>query len=314
MRGEGHREAARPRVFESFMNLKSRAVDFHMHTTHSDGTYSPEELMRACREKNLSCVSVTDHDTMSSFEACQTEAQKQGVELVPGIEISATFEPGTMHILGYFMDRNHPELKAAIEEIQKVRRNRNADMIAKLNELGIDITLEEVLKEALGDVRADVKQVGRPHFAKVLVRKKAVKDSQEAFQKYIGKGCPAYLDKQKLTPEEAVTLINRAGGIASIAHPKQMKVDDAAMEKEIKKLADLGLGGLEVYNSCQDIEENAVYLKMAKKFDLVPTGGSDFHGDVKPGVKLGFAGAGIQMGYEMVDALRDKIAKRSAKP
>lgn len=290
------------------------AVDFHMHTTHSDGTYSPEELMRACRDKNLVCVSVTDHDTMSSFEVCESEAQKLGIELVSGIEISAVFEPGTMHILGYFLDPNHPELKTAIEDIQQVRRDRNLSMIRKLNEAGIDITLEEVLKEALGDVSADIKQIGRPHFAKVLVKKKAVKSSQEAFQKYLGKGCAAYLDTQKLTPEEAVYLINRAGGIASIAHPKQMKMDDNSLEKEIKKLADLGLGGLEVYNSCQDIEENAVYLKMAKRYNLVPTGGSDFHGDSKPGVKLGFAGAGIQMGYEMVEALREKIGKRSGTP
>ena len=291
--------------------MNPRLVDFHMHTTHSDGTYSPEELMRECKEKNLSCVSVTDHDTMSSFEACQSEAQKLGLELIPGIEISAVFEPGTMHILGYFLDRNHPELKAAIEEIQQIRRERNSRMIEKLNEAGIDITLEEVMKEALGDMDAGIKQIGRPHFAKILVKKRVVKDSQEAFQKYLGKGCTAYLDKQKLTPEEAIDLINRAGGIASIAHPKQMKVDDAAMEKEIKKLADRGLGGMEVYNSCQDIEENAVYLKMAKRYNLVPTGGSDFHGNAKPGVKLGFAGAGIQMGYEMVDALREKIARRN---
>lgn len=287
-----------------------KLVDFHMHTTHSDGTYSPEELIRACKEKNLSCVSVTDHDTLSSFDACQDEAWKQGIELIPGIEISATFEPGTMHILGYFMDRNHPRLKAVLEDIQKIRRERNASMIAKLNELGIEITLEEVLQEALGEVDPDIKQIGRPHFAKVLVKKRAVKDKKEAFEKYLGKGCPAYLDKQRLTPEEAVDLINEAGGIASIAHPKQMKVDDATMENEIKKLAGCGLGGLEVYNSCQDIEENAVYLKMAKKFDLVATGGSDFHGEAKPSVQLGFAGAGIQMGYEMVDALREKIAGR----
>ncbi len=306
------------------MSAPARVADFHMHTTHSDGTYSPEELMRACKEKNISCAAVTDHDTMSSFKLCESEAQKLGLELIPGIEISATFDPGTMHILGYFLDIDNPELKAALEEIQQVRRERNSRMIEKLNEAGIEITLEEVVKEALRDdnnpfrrghllqgVGADVKQIGRPHFAKVLVKKRVVKDAQEAFQKYLGKGCSAYLDKQKLTPEEAVGLINRAGGIASIAHPKQMKVDDVCMEKEIKKLTELGLGGLEVYNSCQDIEENAVYLKMAKRYNLVPTGGSDFHGPQKPGVQLGFAGAGIQMGYEMVDALREKIVRRS---
>ena len=230
------------------------AVDFHMHTTHSDGTYSPEELMRACRDKNLVCVSVTDHDTMSSFEACESEAQKLGIELVSGIEISAIFEPGTMHILGYFLDPNHPELKTAIENIQQVRRDRNSNIIKKLNEAGIEITMEEVIEEAtfaenagfrhareneqssrFSSSQAGIqqslhawrcltplslqKQIGRPHFAKVLVKKKAVKNTQEAFQKYLGKGCSAYLDTQKLTPEEAVFLINRDGGIAYISHP-----------------------------------------------------------------------------------------------
>jgi 3',5'-nucleoside bisphosphate phosphatase len=290
-----------------------RLVDFHMHTTHSDGSYSPEELMRYCKEKNLACVSVTDHDTMSSFEACRKEAEKLEIELIPGVELSAIFEPGTLHILGYFLDRHNEELVRSLEEIQKARRERNPGIIEKLNSAGIDITMDEVLQEAFSGaastVAAEHKQVGRPHFAKVLIKKGVVKDTKEAFSKYLGKGQCAYIDKRRISGREAVELINKAGGIASIAHPKTMMLNDADLDREIKKLADCGLGGIEVYNSCQDLADNGAYLKIAKKYNLVATAGSDFHGKQKPGVDL--ANYGIKMGYEMVDQLRAKIAKRT---
>lgn len=289
-----------------------KLVDFHMHTTHSDGSFSPVELMRYAKEKKLACISVTDHDTMSSYDECKTEADKLGIELVPGVELSAIFEPGTLHILGYFLDRNHSELKSTLDEIQTARRERNPRIIKKLNEMGVDITLEEVLEEAFSGsaqtVDEDDKQVGRPHFAKVMVRKGIVKDVKEAFNKYLGKGQGAYIDKRRITGPDAVKLINKAGGIASIAHPKQMKVTDEELDREIKALVDCGLGGIEVYNSCQNVEDHGAYLKIAKKYDLVVTAGSDFHGVHKPGVDL--ANYGTQMGYEMVDRLREHIAKR----
>ncbi len=291
-----------------------KKVDFHMHTTHSDGTYSPAELLQYCAKKNLACVSVTDHDTMSSYDEAAAEAKKLGVELVPGVELSAIFDPGTLHILGYFLDRNHPELKAAFEDIQEARRNRNPRIIACLNRAGVDITMEEVLEEAFSGAAAEVseedKQVGRPHFAKVMVKKGVVANTKEAFDKYLGKGGPAYIDKRRVTPEQSIDLINKAGGIASIAHPKQMKLDDEALDREIKRFADAGLGGIEVFNSCQGPVENAVYMRLAKKYNLVVTAGSDFHGGNKPGVDLGGMGQDVRVGYEMVDQLRERIAAR----
>ena len=291
-----------------------KRVDFHMHTTHSDGTYSPAELMRYCKKKDLACVSVTDHDTMSSFEDCSAEAKKLGIELVPGIEISAIFEPGTLHILGYFLDRQHPFLKAKLEDIQRARRDRNPEIVRRLNAVGIDITLDEVHEEALqGDSPdIDTKQVGRPHFAEVLVKKGVVSNRQEAFKKYLGKGCPAYIDKRRVTGREAIDMIHRAGGVASVAHPKQMKLEGKRLEAEIAKLAEDGLDGIEVFNSCQNPDDNRIYSRLAQQFNLVRTAGSDFHGAAKPGVDLGFMGQDIRIGYDMVDALRGRIKFKKA--
>jgi len=224
--------------------LAEKRVDFHLHTTHSDGSYTPTELIRYCKEKDLSCVSVTDHDTMSSYDEAEQEAKKLGIELIPGVEISAEFQPGTLHILGFFLNRNHPKLKAVFAEIQKARKERNPLIIKKLNDLGIDITMKDVLEAAWGAKEmTHEKQIGRPHFAKALLKKGVVKNHDEAFTKYLSKGKPAYVDKRRVSSEEAIALINEAGGIASVAHPKQMKLQGEALEKEIGHFVDQGLGG-----------------------------------------------------------------------
>lgn len=280
-----------------------KRVDLHMHTTHSDGSYSPRELVRYAKEKNLGCISVTDHDTMSSYEECAGEAKKLGIELIPGIEVSAQFEPGTLHILGFFLDRNHPPLKAALEEIQRARRERNPQIIEKLSQLGIPITLEEVVEASGG------KQVGRPHFSKVLVKKGVVKSMEEAFRKYLAKGKPAYIDKRRLSSGEAIQRIREAGGIASIAHPKQMKLEEAELTKELARLVGEGLGGIEAYNSCQDRDEAALYKRLAKRFNLLVTGGSDFHGANKPDVDLGYLGDGVELGYGTVEAMKASLKR-----
>ncbi len=281
-----------------------KRTDLHMHTTHSDGSYTPRDLIRYAKQKGLGCVSVTDHDTMSSFEECTDEAKKQGIELIPGIEISAQFEPGTLHILGFFQDPNHAGLKKTLEDIQRARRERNPQIIEQLSKLGIPITLEEVKAESGG------KQVGRPHFAKVLLKKKVVKSMQEAFDKFLGKGKPGYVDKRRLSSADSIRQIRDAGGVAVIAHPKQMRLDEEKLTKELERLVGEGLGGLEAYNSCQSPEEANLYKRLAKRFNLFVTGGSDFHGANKPDVDLGFMGDGAELGYEVVEAMRASIAKR----
>ena len=283
-----------------------KRIDLHMHTTHSDGSYTPRELVRYAKEKRLDCISVTDHDTMSSYDECADEAREQGIELIPGIEISAQFEPGTLHILGFFLDPGHASLKTGLEGIQKARAERNPQIVEKLNRLGVPITYEEVQAESGG------KQVGRPHFARVLLKKGAVKSLQEAFDKYLSKGKPAYVDKRRLSSRDSIRMIREAGGVASVAHPKQMKLDAGTahasplLEKEIARLVDEGLAGIEVYNSCQDRNEAGLYKRLAKRFNLLITGGSDFHGANKPEVDLGYLGEGVELGYEVVEEMQKR--------
>lgn len=261
------------------------------------------------KKKNLACISVTDHDTMSSYEECADEAGRLGIELIPGIEISAQFGPGTLHILGFFLDRNHPELKATLQDIQEARRERNPRIVEKLNRLGIDVTHEEIKAESGG------KQIGRPHFARVLLKKGVVKSIEEAFDKYLGKGKPAYVDKRRLSPAESIREIRQAGGIAVVAHPKQMFPDLEAqhaaplLTKEIAHLVEEGLGGIEAYNSCQSRQEAELYKRLAKRFNLFVTGGSDFHGTTKPDVELGYLGDGVELGYEVVDEMRKFLGR-----
>ena len=285
-------------------------VDFHMHTTHSDGSYTPTALIQRCAEKGLGCVSVTDHDTLSGLVECGQEARKNGMELVPGVEISAQFEPGTLHILGYFLDPDDSELKEELGGVQRARKERNPQIIEKLRGLGIEISLEEVHKEAALDEELADRQIGRPHFARVLVKKGYAASLEDAFGRYLSKGRPAYMDKRRLSSARAIQVIRKAGGIASVAHPKQMRLEERELEKELARLVGEGLEAIEVYNSCQTAAEHSIYQRLAKHFGLVVTGGSDFHGASKPGVEVGILGENVSLGYEMVDALREKLAAR----
>ncbi|MCM8774904.1 MAG: PHP domain-containing protein [Candidatus Omnitrophica bacterium] len=287
-----------------------KRVDLHLHTTHSDGSYAPAELIRYCKLKHLDCVAVTDHDTMSSFGECQEEAHTQGIELVPGVEISAQFAPGTLHVLGYFVSSEHHELKYVLEDVQRARRERNPKIVQKLNEAGIEITLAEVIQETYGQTEIPPgKQLGRPHFANVLVTKGVVRDQEEAFCKYLAKGKSAYVDKRRVRKEEAIRLIHEAGGVASLAHPVQMRLSAEDLEKEVDYLVNCGLQGIEVYSSCHRPEDIKLYLKLAKRFRLVATGGSDFHGANKPDVEIGCMGKGVHLGYEVIEALKSRILK-----
>lgn len=289
--------------------IQERRCDFHMHTLHSDGTLTPTELVRLAKERGLSCMALTDHDTVSGIAEAQAEGRKIGVEIIPGIEISVKCDFGTMHILGYFVDPNSKVLLDGLEEVQEARRKRNDIMVEKLNAHGMKLTLDEVKAESGGG------QVGRPHFANVLIKKGYVKARQEAFDKYLAKGKPAYVDKRTLDSREAISLINAAGGVAVLAHPKHLKLDHDPIEFErvIKQLKSEGMTGLEVYSSCQSAEESKRYRKVAERLDLVITGGSDFHGGNRPNVPLGWMGDGISMSYETVDRIKKIILDRKMK-
>lgn len=280
-----------------------KRVDLHMHTTHSDGTLTPEELVKRAKLRNVDCIALTDHDTVSGIREAKEAGARLGVEVIAGVEISVIFPPGTMHILGYFVDTANETLLNGLKLVQDARLKRNPMIIEKLNKLGIKITLDEVIAESGGD------QIGRPHFARVLIKKGYAQDAQDAFNKFLAKGSPAYVDKRNITSETAIRMIHAAGGVASLAHPKQTKLKEAKdFEAEIAKLADQGLNGLEVFSSCQSRDEAAYYKQVADRFGLITTGGSDFHGDNRPNVDLGWMGEGACLYYDTIDSLRSKTS------
>lgn len=280
-------------------------IDLHMHSTESDGSLSPELLMERAARLGLKTVALTDHDTVSGLHRAAARAEGLGMEFIPGIEISTHFEPGTMHILGYFFDPEHPLLNEKLKDIQRARQERNPRIIEKLRAAGVDIDYEEVIRASGGG------QVGRPHFAKVLVAKGVVRSSDEAFEKYLKKGAAAYVEKWRITPEEAVNFIAKAGGVASVAHPKLLELSGYdAIEELLTRLKEAGLGGLEVYHSSHHSAAAKNLRKIAERLDLVATGGSDYHGDSKKYAELGTLGAGKQLDYTVVEELRRRARGR----
>ncbi len=278
-------------------------IDLHMHSTASDGSFTPEALMNLAHEKELKTVALTDHDTVDGLRRARQKAESFGIEFIAGIEISAQFEPGTMHILGYFLDPDSNKLRETLAGLQDARGERNPEIIRKLQAVGIDITYEEVIQASGGG------QVGRPHFAKVLVEKKAVRSYEEAFEKFLKKGAAAYVDKRRLSPEDAVKTIAAAGGIAVVAHPKQLRIsyDDAG--RIFDKLKAFGLGGVEAYHSSHNKTEIKNFRHLAEMLGLTVTGGSDFHGESKKYAELGFLAEGKSLEYEVVEALRERARR-----
>ena len=253
-------------------------IDLHSHTTGSDGTYSPDEIIKLAIDSNIEIFSITDHDTLDGIK--RISELPENIFFIPGVEISAEF-PKTLHILGYGIDLSHEELNSTLTELQEFRKNRNEKMLKNMEKFGFYITMKELIEEAKGEI------VGRPHFANLMVKKGYVKTYQEAFDKYLKKGAPLYMDKKRLEPEKAIELIHKAGGIAVMAHPYQTKLEGKDLEELIKKLKSYGLDGIEVYYSQHTKEMIEEYNYYAKKYDLVKTAGSDFHGKNKPHINLG---------------------------
>ena len=262
--------------------------DLHTHSNASDGSYAPADLVRLAAECGVTTLALTDHDTVSGIAEAQAAGEKYGVTLIPGVEISIDFTPGTMHICGYYLDPENTELQAGLNFVQVARRNRNPRIIEKLNVLGVAITLDEVKAVAGPD------QLGRPHFAQVLVQKGYARDTQAAFSKYLAKGAPAYMDKQRLSLDRAVAMIQAAGGVAVLAHPIQLKLNSWQEYREkITELKNAGITGVEAFNSYQSEEENQQFYTIATELEMLITAGSDFHGAIKPKVKLGQFGENI---------------------
>lgn len=280
-------------------------VDLHSHSTASDGTLSPRDVVRLAHEIKLSAIALTDHDTVGGIAEAAEEARSRGIDFLPGIEISAKFPyPGTLHILGYGIDPSNADLAKLTEDLRAGRDDRNERIVAKLRSLGIDITIDEVLARAQGTV-------GRPHIAQVLVAKGIVSHPQAAFDRYLGQGGLAYEDKERFTPREAIAMIHAAGGVAICAHPTQLKMPNLArLERVLKDLVDFGLDGVEVIHSDHRPFDVRFLNDFADRHGLLKSGGSDFHGTIKSNVKLGLARSRtIPRAY--FDAICERVRSRA---
>ncbi|MCJ7747378.1 MAG: PHP domain-containing protein [Desulfobacterales bacterium] len=274
-------------------------VDLHIHTTASDGVMSPSEIVRYAKAKGLQAIAITDHDTIEGLEEGLLEGERIDFEVIPGIEISAEHSPGSMHLLGFFLDIHHPLLNERLGYLQKARAERNPKIVDRLNRLGIELTYEEVLKASGGG------QVGRPHFAQVLLEKNYVRSFQEAFERFLKKGAPAYVDKFRFKAKEAIHFINEAKGVAVLAHPNTLNMNGySELENLILRLTEEGLRGIEVYYPEHSVLEVAQYKTLAERYGLLMTGGTDYHGIEKNGLDIGVGRGDMRLPYSIVEGLK----------
>ena len=273
------------------------AADLHVHSNFSDGVDSPEELVRQAAAVGLKTIALTDHDNVDGIERALAEGERLGVEVIPGIEFTTEDERAEIHILGYFINYRNPELLSILEKIKTDRVKRIYRIVEKLKMLGVEIEPEEIFSVS-GN-----KAPGRPHVARALIKKGVVSSFKEAFDRYLDFHAPAYVSHYKLLPQEAVGLIGKVGGIAVFAHPGISKCDEV-----IPDLMAAGLRGLEVYYSGHRPEQTNHYLNLARKYGLLVTGGSDFHGiDSGREVRLG----DLTIPDELVEKLKDEYLRRS---
>lgn len=281
----------------------NRRIDLHIHSTASDGTYSPKEIIALAERLNLAVIAITDHDTIDGSKEAILAGTPSGLKLLTGVEISAApptsfFCSGSFHILGYSFRLDDPLLKQSLSKLQLARENRNPGIIALLNNLGINISIQEVI-ELAGDGQA-----GRPHIARIMLEKRFVESIDEAFNKYLGKGKPAYVDKYRIECSKVIEIIIGAGGIPVLAHPALIELGNGSrFEKLIVKLKEMGLRGIEAYYPEHSKEQISYYMELAKKYELLITGGTDFHGSLKPDINMGFGRGDFHVPYHLYENL-----------
>lgn len=285
------------------MDCKQAGIDLHIHSTASDGTLSPVEILRLAEKLELGAISITDHDTLKGYRDLLEAAGSSDVRVLTGIEIS-TIPPalyavaGSFHILGYGIRLDDPELNQTLETLQAARENRNPLIIRRLKAMGIDITLEEVI-QASGEA-----QIGRPHIAQLMVKKGFVQSFDEAFDVYLGFNKSAYVDKYRLDCQQAIEMIAAAGGTPVLAHPVLLGISDTSrLESLVTTLKEMGLQGIEVYYPEHSSENIEFYSRLALDHDLAVTGGTDFHGAITPDIQLGYGKGDFFVPYFVYDQL-----------
>jgi 3',5'-nucleoside bisphosphate phosphatase len=273
-------------------------IDLHTHTTFSDGTSTPTQLLEEAAQLGLSAVAVTDHDTVDGLPEALAAGERLGIRVVPGVEINCEHEQVTLDVLGYFLaGAPNEELEQELAELRHYRDRRNRRILERLAELGYPIGADDLAAAAGGGA------VGRPHIGEAMVRRGYVGSVSEAFTRFLKRGAPAYVDRRRLALGHAIRLLRASGGLPVIAHPGIIRTDPAGLEHIVREAARVGLAGIEVLYPLHDEATLARCAGLAERYALAPTGGSDYHGRVKPDIRLGVAARGEPVPDELLEGL-----------
>ena len=282
-------------------------IDLHVHTHMSDGTLSPKEVVIRAADLGLKAIAITDHDTIAGIAEAREEGQSRDVEIVPGVEISTDWPQGILHVLGYFIRLDDDRLLETLNYLNAGRKARIPRIIAKLADNNVRVALADVNNEAVGGVP------GRPHVAQVMVHNGTVRTVQEAFDRFLRRGAPAYVEKTKLSPTDSIRLISEAGGIPVLAHPYSLNIDKSGeLPTMVQFLVDEGLQGIEAYYPRHSPEQTRLFLDLAFRFNLAVTGGTDFHGANKPEIKLGHFPGQQPLPYSLLESLKERLCLRAS--
>jgi predicted metal-dependent phosphoesterase TrpH len=279
-------------------------VDMHAHTDASDGSYPPAELIRRAAEAGLAAIAVTDHDTLAGLPEAVAAGADMGIRVIPGVELSCRIPGGTLHILGYFVSPGGP-LGEKLAWLRGQRLARGEQIVGRLNGLGLQFEPEKVRALAGGA------SLGRPHIAQALIDAGHVADAKEAFDRYLAKGRPAYVDKAVLPKEEAIGAIIGSGGVAVMAHPHQTNLGGEPLDALVSELASLGVRGIEAHYSLHSPRQLEEYLRLADRHGLRVTGGTDFHGPRKPDISLGTGKGDMHIPFAFVRGILDELKSKN---
>lgn len=275
-------------------------IDLHTHSTESDGTLTPQDLMKLASSTGLSAIALTDHDTIGGLAKAKPVAESLGIELVPGIELSTDYNGTEVHMLGLYIDDTNPDFLSKLQEFIQSRDIRNEKMAFLLQKEGFDITLEQLHKEYPESV------ITRAHFARYLVEHGFVKDRDTVFRKYLGDTCRCYVPREKITPFEAIDLIRLGGGLSFFAHPVLCHMNHDRLRFFVKDLKEAGLTGIEAIYSMNTPGDERNMKKLASEFDLLISGGSDFHGENKPYLHLGTGKGNLKIPDIILETIKSK--------
>jgi predicted metal-dependent phosphoesterase TrpH len=271
-------------------------IDLHTHSTFSDGTFTPLQLVKYAEEKGLKAFALTDHDTTEGVK--EAKSIETNVEVISGVEISTRYDKKEIHIVGLYVNENDADLNKQLKYYREKRVTRNFEILEKLNSLGVDITIDDVKESCTGDV------ISRAHIAKALVSKGFVGSYTEAFDRYLGDNKCAYVPRETLNYEESMELITKAGGVPVLAHPLLYKMSDTNLENMMVKLRQKGLKAVEVYYSTHSNSDTQHIMAMANRVGLIYSGGSDFHGATKPKIDMGTGMGKLAVPYEILEKIR----------